>query len=27
LTTPGEDMETLSCLATMVGGRFVHGNV
>lgn len=25
LTTPGEDLETLSCLATMVGGRFVHG--
>ena len=26
LTTPGEELETLSCLATMVGGRFVHGN-
>ncbi len=26
LTMPGEDLETLSCLATMVGGRFVHGN-
>lgn len=27
LTTPGGELETLSCLATMVGGRFVHGNV
>jgi len=27
LTTPGEELETLSCIATMVGGRFVHGNV
>jgi len=27
LTIPGEELETLSCLATMVGGRFVHGNV
>ncbi len=27
LTTPGEELETLSCLATMVGGRFVHGSV
>jgi predicted amidohydrolase YtcJ len=27
LTTPGEELETLSCLATMVGGRFVHGGV
>lgn len=27
LTTSGEELETLSCLATMVGGRFVHGNV
>lgn len=27
LATPGEELETLSCLATMVGGRFVHGNV
>lgn len=25
LTTPGEALESLSCLATMVGGRFVHG--
>jgi hypothetical protein len=27
LATPGEELETLSCLATMVGGRFVHGGV
>ncbi len=27
LTTPGEDLEALTCLATMVGGRFVHGNI
>lgn len=26
LTTPGEELETLSCLATMVGGRVVHGS-
>ncbi|MCO5132261.1 MAG: amidohydrolase [Xanthobacteraceae bacterium] len=27
LTTPGEDLEGLSCLATLIGGRFVHGNI
>lgn len=25
LTTPGDALDSLSCLATMVGGRFVHG--
>ena len=27
LTMPGEELETLSCLATMVGGKFVHGSI
>lgn len=27
LTTPGDELETLSCLATMAGGRFVHGDL
>jgi predicted amidohydrolase YtcJ len=27
LTVPGEELETLSCLATMVGGKFVHGSI
>lgn len=27
LTTPGEQLESLSCLATVVGGRVVHGEL
>ncbi|MGY3697574.1 putative amidohydrolase YtcJ [Bradyrhizobium sp. USDA 3240] len=27
LTTPGEELESLSCLATIVGGRIVHGEL
>lgn len=27
LTTPGDELETITCLATMVGGRFVHGDM
>jgi predicted amidohydrolase YtcJ len=27
LQTPGEELDSLTCLATMVGGRFVHGGL